>query len=70
MHRYIRDVVTLSLNENKCTGCGTCSIVCPHRILVMENGKAHIRDKDRCIECGACAKNCPFKAITVNAGVG
>lgn len=70
MLRYIENVVTLDLDENKCIGCGICSIVCPHRIFEVKEGKAHILDKDKCIECGACAKNCPLKAISVNAGVG
>lgn len=70
MHKYIKNVVTLKLNSDKCTGCGICTFVCPHRILRVDNGKVTIEDKDRCIECGACAKNCAFNAISVNAGVG
>lgn len=70
VHRYLSNVVTLKYNGDKCTGCGMCTLVCPHGIFQIDNGKAYIRDRDRCIECGACAKNCAFNAISVNAGVG
>jgi NAD-dependent dihydropyrimidine dehydrogenase PreA subunit len=69
-HRYLRNVVTLTYDPEKCTGCGMCAEVCPHRIFDLENGKARVRDRDACMECGACAKNCPFQAIAVRAGVG
>ena len=69
-HRYLKDVVTLQLDEGKCTGCGTCIEVCPHEVLELSVKKVLIRDRDVCMECGACAVNCPSGAITVKAGVG
>ncbi len=69
-HKYLKNVVTLELDQDKCTGCGMCIEVCPHAVLVVEGRKASIIDKDACMECGACAKNCPFDAISVKAGVG
>jgi len=68
--RYLKNVVTLQLDEDKCTGCGMCTEVCPHEVLELSGKKARIRDRDACMECGACAKNCSFGAISVNAGVG
>ena len=68
--RYLRNVVTLELDAEKCTGCGMCEEVCPHGVFVVENGKARIVDRDACMECGACAMNCPAEALSVNAGVG
>lgn len=70
MHNYIKNVVTLEYDSKKCTGCGMCTLVCPHGVFKINKGKAFITHKDRCIECGACAKNCAFNAISVNAGVG
>jgi NAD-dependent dihydropyrimidine dehydrogenase PreA subunit len=67
---YLKNVVTLSLDDEKCIGCGMCLIVCPHAVFALNNGHAGILDRDRCMECGACAKNCPAEAITVQAGVG
>jgi len=69
-HKYLRNVVTLKLNEENCTGCGMCVNVCPHEVFLIKGGKAHIIDIDSCMECGACAKNCSFSAIEVKAGVG
>jgi len=70
MFLYLKDVVTLKLDSEKCVGCGFCLNVCPRCVLEMKDGKAFIAVKDACIECGACAKNCPFGAIDVKAGVG
>jgi len=67
---YLKNVVTLELNADKCIGCGMCEIVCPHRVFGIEARKAVMRDKDACMECGACALNCPVQAITVESGVG
>lgn len=68
--KYLKNVSTLELDSEKCIGCSMCMEVCPHRLLVMESGKAAVTDKDLCMECGACAKNCPASAITVVCGVG
>jgi len=67
---YLKDVVTLELDIDKCVGCGVCLIVCPHAVLSMNNGHAMIKNRDACMECGACAQNCPTEAIAVQAGVG
>lgn len=67
---YLKDVATLALEKEKCTGCGTCMEVCPHGVFRMDGGRVEIREKDACMECGACARNCPFGALTVRAGVG
>lgn len=69
-HRYLKNVATLKLNPDKCTGCKRCIEVCPHKVFVFTNGKSEIIDKDSCMECGACVKNCPFGALEVKPGVG
>lgn len=68
--QYLKDVVTLKLEEGLCTGCGMCVMVCPHAVFEINNRKARIIDIDDCMECGACALNCQFGAITVKSGVG
>lgn len=68
--RYLANVVTLELDVEKCIGCGMCALVCPHRVLELQERKARIMERDACIECGACAGNCPVAALTVKAGVG
>jgi len=69
-HKYLKNVTTLTLDSNKCIGCGICETVCPHGVFEKDSGKICLADKDSCIECGACALNCPTKALSVNPGVG
>jgi len=67
---YLKETVTLKLDESKCTGCSMCLAVCPHEVLRMNGSHVLIFDRDACIECGACSRNCPAGALTVHAGVG
>lgn len=68
---YLKNVVTLEINEEKCIGCGMCVEVCPHAVISMNGkGSAWIEDRDSCMECGACSRNCPTEAVTVQSGVG
>ena len=68
--QYLKNVSTLKLKSDQCTGCGRCLEVCPHNVFLIEGRKSVIIDKDRCMECGACVKNCPFNALEVQQGVG
>lgn len=68
--RYLKEVTTLKLDENKCVGCRRCLEVCPHGVFILNERQAKIIDLNACIECGACARNCPVSAISVDAGVG
>jgi ferredoxin len=67
---YLKNVVTLELDRQKCNGCKMCIIVCPHEVFEFSDKKAFIKYKDLCMECGACEKNCPEGAISVRSGVG
>ena len=67
---YLKNVVTLKLDADKCDGCGMCLQVCPHAVFQIEKHKAVIGNRDACMECGACATNCPEGALSVNSGVG
>ena len=68
--KYLKNVVTLSFDENKCTDCGMCVKVCPHGVFDLAKSKLTVKQKDSCMECGACALNCPAEALGVKAGVG
>lgn len=69
-NKYLKNVATLKLEAEKCTGCGMCINVCPHNVFELANGKARVVTRDSCMECSACMQNCPFNAITVQTGVG
>ena len=60
----------ISIDSSRCKGCGTCSLVCPHRVIEVSDRKARLAVEDRCIECGACQLNCRDEAITVTKGTG
>ncbi len=68
--QYLKNTVTLKLDDMLCNGCGMCAVVCPHAVFEIMKGKARITDIDDCMECGACARNCKYGAITVKSGVG
>ncbi|MDH4319234.1 MAG: mercury methylation ferredoxin HgcB [Desulfobulbaceae bacterium] len=69
-YEYLKNVVSLTLEENRCIGCLMCTMVCPHGVFEIVSGRARITYRDRCMECGACATNCPVEAIKVASGVG
>lgn len=68
--RYLKEVVTLELDQSACIGCGRCLEVCPHQVFSPDDRKVLLADRDACMECGACALNCPVKVIKVDSGVG
>lgn len=54
----------LTIDQQLCTGCGTCQRECPADAITLENGKAQI-DFDRCIGCGRCIAACPQGAVVI-----
>jgi heterodisulfide reductase subunit A len=53
------------VDEEKCTGCGTCEILCPFgAISLTEDGKAWVTSA-LCKGCGVCRASCPEMAMTV-----
>ena len=51
------------VDEDKCTGCGTCAKVCPMRNIAVDE-KAGIGP--HCTICLGCVHVCPHQAIRVN----
>ena len=58
MNTYLHSV---SLNEEKCTGCTTCLKHCPTEAIRIKDGRAVI-NPGRCIDCGECIRVCPHEA--------
>jgi len=54
-------------DEDKCTQCGHCVVVCPTGALRIEDRQTQevIFDSDRCIACELCVPACPPRAMRV-----
>ena len=61
-----KELITYSIDEEKCPGCGLCVKVCPQEaITFMGKKKAVALDEGKCIKCGACYDVCKLDAIKI-----
>lgn len=58
-----RQVITI--DEEKCTGCGKCVNACIGGALALVNGKAKLMREDYCDGLGVCVGECPVGALKV-----
>ncbi len=59
------DLLTYSIDEDKCKGCTLCAKKCPAHAISGAVKTAHVIDSDACIRCGQCVNSCRFGAIIV-----
>ena len=59
------DLLTYSIDADKCKGCTLCAKKCPAKAISGEVKAAHIIDENICIRCGQCVNSCRFGAIIV-----
>ena len=52
----------LTLDREKCTGCGSCAALCPSQAREMKDGHPAVR-AHACTLCGKCMEECPAGAI-------
>ena len=66
-------VSKVTIDENRCKGCGLCVRACPKKIMQLSKTKlnekgyhpAEVIDQEACIACASCAWSCPDTVITV-----
>ncbi|MFH1059864.1 MAG: NADH-quinone oxidoreductase subunit NuoF [Pseudomonadota bacterium] len=60
-----KELITYSIDADKCTGCMTCARQCPQKAISGEKKKPHTIDQSLCIRCGICMESCKFGAVQV-----
>jgi len=66
-------MIKLTINEERCKGCGLCVRACPKHIIELAKHKlnakgyhpALLTDADACTACASCARICPDVVIRI-----
>ena len=54
----------ITIDEDRCNGCGACAAACHEGAIEMVNGKAKLTREDYCDGLGDCLPACPTDAIS------
>jgi NADH-quinone oxidoreductase subunit F len=60
-----RELITYSIDKDKCVGCTACARQCPVKAISGTPKNPHEIDPALCIKCGNCKTACRFGAVTV-----
>ncbi len=54
------------IDNEKCSGCGTCVDRCPMDVFVFNNDDVpKVKYSDECWHCNSCVLDCPMGAISL-----
>jgi len=63
VRKFMNPIFESIINQDTCSGCGTCIERCPVEAISVENTATV--NRERCLGCGLCASVCPEEAITI-----
>lgn len=56
----------VTIDEDQCSGCNSCTDGCPARLLSFVNDKAVVSgDETECMGCESCVTVCPTGAVSI-----
>jgi NADH-quinone oxidoreductase subunit F len=63
--KVCKQLLTYSINEDKCIGCTVCVKKCPVQAITGEKKQLHVINQALCTKCGNCASACRFGAVGI-----
>lgn len=55
----------ITVDHEKCTGCGECVDICPVEVYELQDEKSIPVNAEECVGCESCIEVCEQEAITV-----
>ena len=55
----------VTVDTEKCVGCGECVDVCPGEVYERKDGKSEPVNSEECLGCESCVEVCSSDAIEV-----
>ncbi|MEW8959480.1 MAG: 4Fe-4S binding protein [Moorella sp. (in: firmicutes)] len=64
INKWREKKMAVRVDEEKCTGCGSCVDVCPVEAITVDG--VAVVNADECLECGTCVEECPNGALSLD----